>query len=81
MKTEAILQSSVNALFRRMPLLVGFHVGDDLSLAEIEFDRCPGFTPGEEQYEEIASALLEAFDEREDALDLLRNRTFARTLQ
>ena len=52
-----------------------------MALTEIEFDRFPGFTPTEELYEEIASALLETLDERADALELLRNRTFARTLQ
>ena len=81
MKTEAIVQSRVSALFQRMPLLAGFHVTDDMALVEIEFDRMPGFSPTEELYEEIAGALLEAVEEREDALLLLRNRTFARTLQ
>jgi hypothetical protein len=81
MKTEAIVQSRVSALFQRMPLLAGFHVTDDMALVEIEFDRMPGFSPTEELYEEIAGALLEAVDEHEDALQLLRNRTFARTLQ
>jgi hypothetical protein len=81
MKTESIVQSRVSALFQRMPLLAGFHVTDDMALVEIEFDRMPGFNPTEELYEEIAGALLEAVDEREDALQLLRNRTFARTLQ
>ena len=80
-QAEQILQASVHGLFERMPLLVGFHVGDDLSLAEIEFDRWPGFTPSDELYEEIAAALLEAIDERAEALELVRNRTFARTLQ
>jgi hypothetical protein len=81
MKTEAIVQSRVSALFRRMPLLAGFHVTDDMALVEIEFDRMPGFNPTEELYEEIAGALLEAVEERAEALQLLRNRTFARTLQ
>ena len=78
---EQILQASVHGLFDRMPLLVGFHVGEDLSLEAIEFDRLPGFTPTAELYEEIAEALAEAIDEQAEALELLRNRTFARTLQ
>ena len=78
---EQILQASVHGLFDRMPLLVGFHVGEDLSLEVIEFDRCPGFTPSAELYEEIAEALAEAIDEQAEALELVRNRTFARTLQ
>jgi hypothetical protein len=80
-RAEAVVQSSITALFRRLPLLAGFHVGDDLTLESIEFDRWPGFTPTEELYDEIAKALLAAIDEREEALELLRNRTFARTLQ
>lgn len=80
-RAEALVQSSMAALFRRIPFLIGFHVADDLALDEIEFDRWPGFTPSEELYEEIAKALLEAVDDREEALGLLRNRTFARTLQ
>jgi hypothetical protein len=79
MKTT--IESSVMALFRRMPLLAGFHVGDDLSLAEIEFERWPGFNPGEELYEEIANALMDAIDDDRDAVEFLRNRTFARSLQ
>src|SRR5688572_20592064 len=62
MKTEAIVQSRVSALFQRMPLLAGFHVTHDMALVEIEFDHVPGFNPSEELYEEIADALLEALD-------------------
>jgi hypothetical protein len=78
---EQIVQASILGLFNRVPMLAGFHVADDLSLLEVEFEHLPGFTPSAELYEEIASALLEAFDEREEALELMRNRTFARTLQ
>lgn len=78
---EQIVQASVLGLFSRMPMLAGFHVADDLSLVEIEFDGWPGFTPSDELYEEIADALLGALDEGGEALHLIRNRTFARTLQ
>ena len=80
-RAEAVVQSSITALFHRMPLLVGFHVGDDLTLESIEFDRWPGFTPSDELYADIARALIQAIEERAEALELLRNRTFARTLQ
>lgn len=81
MKTASqVVESRVATLFRRLPQLAGFHIAGDLSVTEIEFERCPGFTPGRKLYEQIAAALAEAVEEREEALELLRNRTFARTL-
>ena len=81
MKTASqVVQSRLAKLFRRLPQLAGFHIAGDLSVTDVEFERCPGFTPGRKLYEEIAAVLAEALEDGEDALELLRNRTFARTL-
>ena len=90
---EAELDEAVRALFQRLGPLQGFSVQDaarvpvsreagqlegDLSLADIATfpldaaDKCFG---------EIAIALVDLIDERPEARDLLRGRTFIRTLQ
>ena len=90
---EVDLDETVGALFRRLGALQGFSVQDaaqvpagreagqlegDLSLADLATfpldaaDQCFG---------EIAIALVDLIDERPEARELLRGRTFTRALQ
>lgn len=75
------VDAAVNELFAAWPELYGFSVGQlegVLSLEDVAADPWGAHTaelPGE-----IAAALLELIDEQPEAAELLRGRTFARTL-
>lgn len=77
---HTILEARLGELFRRMPLLVGFSVEQDLSVFEVEVEGLPGYDPGPDIREAIADAVLDIACERDGAADLLRGRTFARVL-
>jgi hypothetical protein len=73
--------AAVDALFRRLPSLVGFSVQEaqcELVLADVETDPWPARSQA--LFGEIALALLDLMDEEPAARELLRGRTFARTL-
>jgi hypothetical protein len=94
-RAEVDLKATVDALFRRWPALCGFSVADARALTDdrvsgqLEGELCladlgvypslGGAQPGE-LLGEIAVALLDLLDERPEARDLLRGRTFTRTL-
>jgi len=83
-ETQTQLAAVVDALFRRWPALVGFSVQEsrtlpaDLVIADVETDPWPG--QPRELVGEIAVALLDLIDNQPAARELLRGRTFARTL-
>jgi hypothetical protein len=82
-KFHAELQATLSALFRRYPELHGFTVQDlegSLVLADIGVDPFVGEGVSERVRGIVAEALLEFIDERPEALELLRDRTFARVL-
>lgn len=71
----------IATLFQRLPMLSGFWVHSDLSAADVWLDTWPGWNPSAEVAEEVSRVLEDLVDERPDAADLLRGRTFARSLQ
>jgi hypothetical protein len=90
---QAEVAAAVDALFRRLPSLVGFSVQEaqalskeraagalerELVLADVETDPWPARS--KELFGEIAVALLDLMDEEPAARELLAGRTFARTL-
>ncbi|OGA13254.1 MAG: hypothetical protein A3D95_13775 [Betaproteobacteria bacterium RIFCSPHIGHO2_12_FULL_69_13] len=91
------LETRIGAIFSRRPELWGFAVQDRQALAGVAKDAGPreddlfvteiGIFPrlGTGQYGEIymdiATALSELVEERPEACELLRGRTFVRTLQ
>lgn len=82
-KFHAELQATMSALFQRYPELHGFTVQDfegRLVLAHVGVDPFVGEGVSERVRGEVAVTLLEFLDERPEALDLLRDRTFARVL-
>ncbi|OGA72608.1 MAG: hypothetical protein A3G81_21585 [Betaproteobacteria bacterium RIFCSPLOWO2_12_FULL_65_14] len=82
-KFHAELQATVSALFRRYPELYGFTVQDfegRLVLAHMGVDPLFGDGASERLRGDVAEALLQFIDERPEALELLRDRTFARVL-
>jgi hypothetical protein len=93
--TQAEVTAAVDALFRRLPSLVGFSVQEAQALSK-EKERTAGALERElvladvetdpwparskELFGEIAVALLDLMDEEPAARALLAGRTFARTL-
>lgn len=80
-RSAALLESRVGALFQRLPMLVGFSVQSDLYVSDVAVHAWPGLTAGADLYTEIADTIAALLDERPDATELVRGRTFARTLQ
>jgi hypothetical protein len=80
-RSQALMHARIREVFQRLPLLLGFSLDHDLSVADIELRTWPGYEWSEEAYREIESeisALLAHVDD--EVNELLRGRTFARTL-
>jgi hypothetical protein len=78
---NSLLAESVRSLFGRWPLLQGFSVCDaDVVLADVSCYPTPSAAQGEELCSDIALVLCELVEERPEAAELLRGRSFARTL-
>jgi len=78
--TEAIVARHVHELFQRLPMLSGFWLRPDLELAELSVFTWPGYTAGQDLYEEVMQSLVELAEERPEAVKLMRGRTFARAV-
>ena len=77
------LDERVREAFRRLPLLMAISFDQALEIADIEVESWPGVKWHDDVYGEIdeeISALLADLRQAE-ATELLRGRTFARTLQ
>ena len=72
----------IHELFERLPLLMAFSLDQDLAGAEVELLGWPGLQWGDQVYREINEEIwaLVADAEDEGANELLRGRTFARTV-
>ena len=78
--TETIAARHLHELFQRLPMLSGFWLGPDLELAELSVFDWSGYEPGRHLYEEVMQSLVDLAEERPEAVQLLRGRTFARTV-
>ena len=78
--TEAIIARHVHELFQRLPMLSGFWLQPDLELAELSIFSWPGYTAGRDLCEEVMQSLVELAEERPEAVQLMRGRTFARAV-
>jgi hypothetical protein len=75
------IDTTVNEIFAAWPELYGFSVGQfqgELCLADVAMDTWA--VGSDELASRIAIALAELIDEEPQAAELLRGRTFARTL-
>ena len=66
-------------LFRRLPKLSGFWLRPDLKLGDVVL-TWSGYTADRDLYEEVTQALVDLADQRPDAVQLMRGRTFARAV-
>jgi hypothetical protein len=84
-RTEALIVARTSELFDRLPPLLGFSFDEELSACEVELQRWPGHTWDAEIYDEVRSLItdfaIELAAEDPQGDELLRGRTFARTLQ
>lgn len=80
-RAAALVEARIDGLFQRLPMLCGFLVREDLYVSDVAIHTWPGYTAGADLYEEIADTIAVLLDERPETKDLLRARTFARTLQ
>ena len=78
--TEAIVAQHIHQLFQRLPMLAGFWLRPDLEVAELSALTWPGCTAGRDLYQEVMQSLAELVEERPEAVQLMRGRTFARAL-
>ena len=76
--TEEIIENHLAALFGRLPMLCGFALQPDFELTEVTVHTWPGYTAGEDLYEELMQGLVDLAEEQPDAALLMRGRTFAR---
>ena len=77
---EAIVARHVRELFQRLPMLSGFWLQPDLEVAELSVFSWPGYTASRDLYEEVMQSLVDLADERPEAVQLMRGRTFARAV-
>lgn len=77
------LAVQLESLFMRCPALSGFSVrveDGELFLTDVGISPQLGAEHYDEIFERIATTFSELLDERPEAAELLRGRTFARTL-
>jgi hypothetical protein len=79
-RSAAALEKHLADLFQRLPMLAGFTLREDLEVTDVAVHSWPGHVAGEELYKDLMVALTDLAEERPDAVELLRGRTFARAL-
>ena len=78
--TEAIVAQHLHKLFQRLPMLSGFWLRPDLEVTELSVFTWPGCTAGRALYDEVMQSLVALAEERPEAVQLIRGRTFARAV-
>src|SRR5690348_11578897 len=81
--SPSLIESRVREAFARVPLLLAVTFDQDLSLADVEVQPCPGCDWSDQVYVDVDAEISALVTElkRAGASELLRGRTFARTLQ
>jgi hypothetical protein len=77
---EAIVARHVRQLFQRLPMLSGFWLGRDLKVGELSVVTWPGYTAGRDLYDQVTEGFVQLAEECPEAVQLMRGRTFARTV-
>ena len=79
-QTEAIVARHMHELFNRLPILAGFCLGPDFKVSDLAFNW-PGSATGWDPSAMVMQSLVELADMHPEAVQLMRGRTFARTVQ
>ena len=75
---EEIIRRRLAELFSRLPMLWGFILQHDLEVTHVTVHSWPGYTAGQDLYDDLMQGLVDIAEERPDAAVLMRGRTFAR---
>ena len=78
--TEAIVARHLSDYSCACRCSSGFWLQPDLEVAELSVFTWPGYTAGRDLYEEVMQSLVELAEERPEAVQLMRGRTFARAV-
>jgi hypothetical protein len=76
-----MFETRMAALFEELPMLTGFFVDTELGVTELSIYTWPGWSAASALREDIAHFLLAMVQERPELAELLRGRTFTRSLQ
>jgi hypothetical protein len=79
-QTEAVVARHVQELFKRLPMLSGFWLRFDFKVTELSVFTWPGYTAGSDLYDQVTESLVQLAEECPEARQLMRGRTFARTV-
>lgn len=77
-----MIEQRVRVAFARVPLLLAVSFAQDLSLADVEVQPCPGSDWSDDVYSEVDAEISDLLGEIKHAglSEQLRGRTFARAL-
>ena len=80
--SQGLIDERVRQAFTRLPYLLAFSFDADLGIADVEVSPCAGGEWGDALYQAVDAEITALVSDLEDneASDLLRGRTFARTL-
>jgi hypothetical protein len=81
MHTEAIVTRRVRELFKLLPRLSGFRLGADLAVIDVSVSTFPAFPARRGLYPFLMQAIVELAKSHPEAVRLMRDRTFARSLR
>lgn len=77
---EAIVSRHVRTLFKLLPRLSGFRLGADLTVVDVSVSASPAFPAPRGLYPLVMQSIVELTECHPEAVQLMRGRTFARTL-
>jgi hypothetical protein len=80
--SQRLIDQRLREAFARVPLLLAVTFDQDLSLADVEVQPCPGGDWSDEVYRDVDAEIAELIAEMKQAglSEQLRGRTFARAL-
>ena len=80
--SQRLIDQRLREAFARVPLLLAVTFDQDLSLADVEVQPCPGCDWSDEVYRDVDAEIAELIAEMKQAglSEQLRGRTFARAL-
>ena len=79
-RMEALLSRHLSKLFNRLPRLAGFRLQSDLMVTDLSIFSWPNNTEIRGLDEIVTQSLVELAECHPEVIELLRDRTFARSL-
>ncbi len=77
---EAIVSRHVRELFKLLPRLSGFRLGADLTVVDVSVSTSLAVSAPRGLYPVVMQAIVELAECHPEAVQIMRGRTFARTL-